>query len=260
MTDAANAKGGGAATAGTDDVFTVISEQIVQSWTASWASSYEMWSAMAASWQSLLNNRGAPAAHAVLDRMVKPSTWTEGLAPLFDELQQILALPQFSDLATFDPKALPSLAPAAELLAIANQFILAMVPVWARACQRFQAEAAERRRADARALDGAGEALDVWNNVLDQTLMEFNRSAEFAGLQQRLLRAAMGQRQEARKFGERIAQAVDLPTRTELDDVYRRLHDLLREVHYLRRELRLLKRDAAPRVKPKALIRPGAGA
>jgi Poly(R)-hydroxyalkanoic acid synthase subunit (PHA_synth_III_E) len=258
MTDAARAKGFSGA-AGTGDAVMAITEQMVQSWTVSWVAPYEMWSAITASWQSLLNNRAAPAAHAVLDRMVKPGSWTEGFAPLLDELQQILALPQFSDLPMLDLKALPSLAPAAELLAIANQFTLAMVPVWARACQRYQAEAAARRGADGRALDSAGDALDIWNNVFDQTLMEFNRSTEFAGLQQRLLRAAMGQRQEARKFGERIAQTVDLPTRTELDDVYRRLHDLLREVHNLRRELRALKRGAAPRANPKPLVRAGAG-
>ena len=32
--------------------------------------------------------------------------------------------------------------------------------------------------------------------------------------------------------------AVDLPTGTEMKDVYRRLHDLQREVHALKRELR----------------------
>ncbi|MBV9775927.1 MAG: hypothetical protein JO143_02655, partial [Acetobacteraceae bacterium] len=44
-----------------------------------------------------------------------------------------------------------------------------------------------------------------------------------------------------RKVAEQTARVVDLPTRTELDDVYRRLHDLTREVHGLRRELRALR-------------------
>jgi hypothetical protein len=256
MTDMARkTKGGLADTTGTVDVFAALVEQMSQSWTAS----YNMWSALASSWQSILKNRGIPAAHAVLTQMANPGSWPEGFAPLVDELGRILALPQFSDLPALDHNALPSLGPAAELMSVVNQFMMTAVPVWARACQHFQAKVAERRRADPHALDSAGDALDIWNNVLDQTLMEFNRSSEFAKLQQRFLRAAMGQRQEMRKLGERIAQTVDLPRRTELDDVYRRLHDLLREVHDLRRELRALQRTAAPRPNRPALAKTGAG-
>ena len=41
-----------------------------------------------------------------------------------------------------------------------------------------------------------------------------------------------------RQLFEGAAKAVDLPTGTEMKDVYRRLHDLQREVHALKRELR----------------------
>jgi len=223
------------------ELFASVSDQIGQFLTASW----EMWAAVAAGWQAMLTNRGAPAVRAVAERLLKPAAWPDGLPGLLSELQQIFALPQFSDLSLLDAGSLPSLVPASELAAVASEFMLAALSLSAHACERFQNEMAARRAGDRWALASAGDALDVWNNVLDQTLMEFNRSAGFADLQRRLLRAAMGQRQEIRKFGERLAQTVDLPTRTEMTDVYQRLHDLRREVHSLRRELRAI-RDAGP--------------
>ena len=218
----------------------MIWQQVEKSWTAS----FDMWSAWAGSWQSTVQNRGAPAVKAIVDQLANPAAWPGGLAPLTKELEDILALPRFADLPGMDAAALPSFAPALELMAVAQQYLLAAAPVWASACQRFQAAIAERG-----AMDSAGEAMDIWNNVLDETLMAFNRSAEFGSVQQRFLRAAMHQRQEVRKLAERAAQAVDLPTRTEMDDVYHRLHDLLREVHDLRRELCALKRSRADGVR-----------
>jgi hypothetical protein len=203
---------------------------------AAWGTSLDIWSAWADTWQSMLQKRGGPAAEAMQKALFNPGAWSEGVAPLMDELQDVFALPHFADLPRLDGSALPSPGPLVELMMVAQQYLLAAAPVWVQACQRFQAEVAERReRGDT--LDSAGAAMDLWNNVLDRTLMEFNRSADFAKVQQRFLHAAMRQRREVRRTFERAAKAVDLPTRTEMTDVYQRLHDLTREVHGLGREL-----------------------
>lgn len=215
---------------------TAMLDQMNQSWKASLG----LWSAWADTWRSLAQNRAAPAAKAVMGQALSPTAWPSGFAPLVKELEDILGLPRFADLPQFGSGALPSLAPAAELMAVASQYLAAIVPVWTTIGQRFQGEVAERR-ARGEAMDSAGAAMDLWNNVLDRTLMEFNRSAEFGALQQRFLHAVAAQRLEVRKLAERAAEAVDMPTRTELDDVYRRLHDLTREVHALRGEVRTLK-------------------
>lgn len=227
-------------------------DQLSQSWTASLG----VWSAWADAWQSLLTSRGVPAARAMFEQFANPAAWPGGLSSLAKELEDIFALPRFADLPGLDAGALPSLAPTVELMTVAQEYLVAVAPVWAQICQRFQAEVAERR-GRSEAMDSAGRAMDLWNNTLDQILMEFNRSADFAKLQQRFLNAAMRQRLEVRKLAERAAQAVDMPTRTEMDDVYHRLHDLTREVHFLRRELRALRR-ATPE-KPRALTKSDKG-
>ncbi len=208
-------------------------EQFGQAWTAS----LDLWSAWANTWGKIVQTRGMPAAEAMTGKLLNPAAWPGGLQPLTKELEDLFALPRFADLPGLDGAKLPSVGPALELLAVAQQYMVAAAPVWLEASRRFQTEVAQRRDAGER-LDSAGTALDLWNGVLDRTLMEFNRSAEFAAVQQRFLHAAMRQRLEVRQLFEGAAKAVDLPTGTEMKDVYRRLHDLQREVHALKRELR----------------------
>jgi hypothetical protein len=221
---------------------------LLQQFGATWATSLEAWSAWTDAWQSMLQTRGAPAVEATLTRFFEPAAWPAGFAPVLEDLQDVFALPHLADLPRLDASALPSPRPWVELMSVAQQYLLVAAPVWAQALQRFQAEVSERR-GRGESLDSAGTAMDLWNNVLDQTLMEFNRSADFAKLQQRFLHAAMRQRREVRNTFERAAKAVDLPTRTEMNDVYQRLHDLVREVHGLRREVRALReaQAAAPK-------------
>jgi Poly(R)-hydroxyalkanoic acid synthase subunit (PHA_synth_III_E) len=204
-----------------------------------------MWSAFANAWQSALQNRGIPAYHTAVKQMTGAAGWTSGLNPFMDEMLEVFDLPKLADIPAFEPGALPSLAPAAELAMVTQQYMFAAFSVAMDACKRFQAEIEQRRKNHA-PMESAGEAMDLWNNILDQTLMEFNRSEEFATVQQRFLRAAMQQRQEVRKLTDNFAKVFDLPTREEVNDMYRRLHDLLREVHGLRREIRALKNRKEP--------------
>jgi polyhydroxyalkanoate synthase subunit PhaE len=236
----------GASTASGDNAANPL-EGLLRQAAAPWAASLGALSAWSEAWRSMLEQRGAPATAAML-KALNPASWPDGFGPLLDEIQNVFALPHFADLPRPNGSPLPSPRPMVELMLVAQQYILEAAPVWAQACQRFQEEAAERR-ARGEAIDSAGEAMDLWNNVLDRTLMEFNRSAGFAKVQQRFLHAAMRQRREVRKTVESAAKAVDLPTRTEINDVYQRLHDLTREVHGLRREVRALRnaRESAQR-------------
>jgi len=211
---------------------------------ASWKASADAWSAWSETWQSILEKRGVPVAALMTSAFANPAAWPESVAPLLDEIRNALALPRFADLPYMDGLALPSGGPAVDLMLVSQQYLSTMMPVWMKACESFQVEVLERR-ARGEVLDSAGEGMDIWNNVLDRTLMEFNRSGDFAKVQQRLLQASMRQRQEMRRTVERAAEALDMPTRTEMTDVYLRLHDMMREVHSLRREVRALKAQRA---------------
>jgi hypothetical protein len=208
------------------------------------AASVDVVSAWTEAWGAILGNRGTSVGQAMMKSVAAPTPWPTALVPILDEIRSALKIPTFSDLPGRDLFTLPSPAPLLGLIQVAQEYAQISVPIWIRAMDRFIAEAKKRHDAGGKA-DG-GELMDVWNNVLDLTMMEFNRSGEFAKAQQMLLHAAAAQRRELGGAVERLAKAVDMPTRTEMTDVYRRLHELNREVYALRRELRAARRERKP--------------
>jgi Poly(R)-hydroxyalkanoic acid synthase subunit (PHA_synth_III_E) len=206
------------------------------------SASADLVSAWTQAWGAVLTNRSAPIGEVIMKTFATPAAWPTALAPILDEIRSALKLPTFSDMPGRDLFKLPSPAPLLGLIQVSQEYAAISVPIWIKACERFLAEAKQRQEANGKAPD-AGDLLDIWNNVLDLTLMEFNRSDEFARAQKWLLHAAAEQRRELGGAVEKLTKAVDMPTRTEMTDVYRRLHDLTREVHALRRELGALRRE-----------------
>lgn len=192
------------------------------------AASTEMMTAWSKAWQALLEERGEPALRVMLD----PATWSGDGDPEA-VLERWLGMPRFADLLLLDSEALKSGMPALELAGVASAYTQAAVRVWTEVCQRFQKQLAAP---DTR-LEGPGEALDLWNAAVDETLMRFHRSEAFADLQRRFIRAAMRYRNEQRRILERAAELYDLPTRSEVDALAQRLHALERENRALRRRL-----------------------
>ncbi|MBV9432972.1 MAG: hypothetical protein JO137_14220 [Hyphomicrobiales bacterium] len=198
-----------------------------------WKSAMGPWLSWYGALDSTLRSRATPLAQAAGKLWTQPDRMAENLGLLSEGFRQMAGFPELADMPDIGLKSLPSLEPAMELMAVLQQYLRVATPIWIEACQRFENEAL-RRRGEGESFDSASDALELWNNTLDRTLMEFNRSSEFAQLQQRYLRAAIHQRSETRRYFAQLAKAVDGPTRPELDDIYRRLHELRREVVALR--------------------------
>ena len=77
---------------------------------------------------------------------------------------------------------------------------------------------------------------NIWNNVLDLSLMEFNRPGEFAKARQCLLHTASAQHRELGGAFQRLAKVVSCRPNGN-DRVYQRLHDLTGELHALAKRL-----------------------
>ena len=207
------------------------------------------WTAMAGMWNSWLQTaevvsreRGLESSK-LLNRLWDPELWRAGgLAPLLQEMQAVFSLPRFADLPSFDLSAIKSSASMLDVMGLVQQYMAVSIPLWLQISRNFQGEIARRAEAG-KPMATPGEALDLWNNVVDRTLMEFNRSSDFARLQQRLLRALTEYRLELRKLGEKSSQLLDMPTRSEMTEVYRRMHAMQRELQELRQQLRALRRQ-----------------
>ena len=238
---------------GKDDASTNYLAQVA----ASWQAMSSVWTAWIEAAHSLSRERGIDAGKS-LARIFDPQFWKAGeLRPLLEELSEAFSLPQLADLPRLEPSALDSSAAMLDLVGLINQYMMVSVPMWLSASQHFQAEITERAKRG-EALQSPGDALDLWNAVLDRTLMEFNRSGDFARVQQRLLRASAQYRLQLRKIGEHGARLFDTPTRAEMTDVYRRVHDMQREIQSLRREVGNLRADRKVQAKGATLRSPNA--
>jgi hypothetical protein len=209
----------------------------------------DMWSAWAQAADVVSRERGLAAGKS-LSRLFAPEAWKAGeFGPLLEELRQTLSLPQLADVPNLNLSAIDTLAATVDLIGLLQQYMSISLPLCLSATRQFQAEIAARAK-QGNGVQSPGEALDLWNGIVDRALMEFNRSGEFAKIQQRLLRASAQYRLEMRKLGERGARLFDMPTRAEMTDVYRRLHDMQREVQKLRRELSTLRHSKATPIDP----------
>jgi Poly(R)-hydroxyalkanoic acid synthase subunit (PHA_synth_III_E) len=200
----------------------------------------EAWKGAMAPWlgwfgaaESATRSRATKLGAAAAQTLTRPDKWLESMSSLSGGLRDLVGLPQFADLPDLRDKGVPTFEPAVELLAVVQEYVRVGIPIWVEACKRFEKEVSQQKE-KGQSADSAGDALELWNSVLDRTLMEFNRSSEFADLQQRYLRAGLRQKLETRRYFEMLAKMADSPTRAEMDDVYRRLHDLRRDVAALR--------------------------
>jgi hypothetical protein len=201
--------------------------------TETWKGAMAPWLAWFGAAESATRSQATKVGAAAALVLTRPDKMLESMSSLSGGLRELAGLPQFADLPDLRDKGVPTFEPALELIAIAQQYVRVGIPIWVEACKRFEKEVAQQQE-KGQSADSAGDALELWNTVLDRTLMEFNRSSEFADLQQRYLRAGIRQRLETRRYFEMLAKMADSPTRAEMDDVYRRLHELRRDVAALR--------------------------
>lgn len=86
----------------------------------------------------------------------------------------------------------------------------------------------------------------TWFSIADRTLMEKFNTPEFLAIQDNLTNALMAHKSAQREAMEIIYNAMEIPTRSEIDEAYRDIHSLKREVRELRRALKDVGGKPAP--------------
>lgn len=131
---------------------------------------------------------------------------------------------------------------AAEYQALAQQIAQAFAQVIKAALERVPQEA-ELRARRAEALGGIRELYDLWVSVGEQEFAKIAHDEEFVRLQARMNNALTRLRRAQQHIAEYALKQLDLPTRSELNSVHRRLRDLAAR-------LETLERGRAPQAKP----------
>jgi polyhydroxyalkanoate synthase subunit PhaE len=103
---------------------------------------------------------------------------------------------------------------------------------WHEASQRFATEYQKLARAG-QAPSQPSEALKLWLEIANRTLLETHRSEPFLAAQGELLRHGMTFLLAEREMVESMVEPAGLPTRTEVDEVHRSVQELKRRVRAL---------------------------
>jgi class III poly(R)-hydroxyalkanoic acid synthase PhaE subunit len=95
-------------------------------------------------------------------------------------------------------------------------------------------------------LTSARELMRTWYSIADRTLMLKFNTKEFLRVQDKLTDTLMNHKKAQRDALEIVYNAMEIPTRSEIDEAYRDIHELKREVRALRRALKDATAKAAP--------------
>jgi polyhydroxyalkanoate synthase subunit PhaE len=193
----------------------------------------DTWQESISKWTELVKQgSNVPTTPQALRELFAPAQWTgSGVGPFDAGLRQVLEGPKYATLFDLDRKLLElqQLASRRDKDMAAFQGIV--LKAWNKAFERFSATVAK---------DGASPTTwrataDRWLSVVNDTLIESQRSEAFVKAQSKMLRSASEYRLQERKIAEAWCEAFHVPTRTEMDEMQRTVMDLRRQLRALQR-------------------------
>jgi class III poly(R)-hydroxyalkanoic acid synthase PhaE subunit len=92
-------------------------------------------------------------------------------------------------------------------------------------------------------IESIRDLMNMWMEIVDQTFSNMYVSEEYLVLQKKLAAGVMQNKIEQQKIMEVLLNALDLPTRSELDDAYLTMHELRKDVRAMKKQLKALSDD-----------------
>jgi len=87
-------------------------------------------------------------------------------------------------------------------------------------------------------VDSVRQLMNLWLDTIDHTFSKLYKSEEYLDVQRELSTAVMKYRLQEQEITEIVLKALNLPTRSELDDAYRSLYELRKEVKAIKKTLK----------------------
>ena len=186
--------------------------------------------------RSLPGTEGSGFANEMMTRMLNPmSTALVGGNQVGDVIRRMTEGPRLADVGGLERQMAELIDLYVAVQTATRAYETVVAGAWTKANQRFAEDISERARAG-EGLRTSKEALEVWMDIANQTLVETHRSAEFLAAQRDLLRTGMDFLLAERELFEQLVEPVGLPTRTEIDEVHRSVWELKRRVRELERK------------------------
>jgi hypothetical protein len=150
-----------------------------------------------------------------------------------DLLKQMTEGPQLADAGTAEQRMARLAERWIEVQTASRAYEGVVAAAWMTANQSFARKLQQRFTAGD--TPKADDALKLWLEIANTTLLETQRSPSFLEAQRQLLRRGMEFLLAQREVVEAVVEPAGLPTRTEIDEVHRSIHELKRRVRTLER-------------------------
>lgn len=198
------------------------------------------WQESIEKWTELVKQgpEAAPITPEALRELFAPDRWSGTGTGAFDAgLRQVLEGPKFAMLFDLDRKLLALRQLASQRDKDVAAFHAILLKAWNVALERFSSSVGSTK---VQAPPTWRDMADRWLAVVNDTLIEAQRSEAFVEAQRKMLRSASDHRLQERRIAEAWCDAFHVPTRTEMDEMQRTVAEL-------RRQLRALERAGGPR-------------
>ena len=209
-----------------------------QGWGAEAAALADLWRSwlkLGGSFGGAMPGLGEPGqiAAETLGRFLDPvSLALVGGSQVGETIRRLTEGPRFADLGAIERRMAKLMELWLKVQQAARGYEAVVAGAWAEASRRFAQEVQEAARAG-QAPSQPKDALKLWLDVANRTLLETHRSERFLTAQAELLRHGMDFLLAEREVVESLVEPAGLPTRTELDEVHGSVQELKRRVRTL---------------------------
>lgn len=168
-----------------------------------------------------------------LGRMTDPLAMSlAGGGQVGDTIRRMTEGPRFADIGAAEHRLAKLMQLWMSVQSAARVYEGIVAGAWMKTNQQFARDVTSRFRTDAE-VRGSKQALRLWLELANQTLVETHRSPEFLEAQRRLLRQGMEFLLAEREFVETLVEPAGLPTRSEIDEIHHSVLELKRRVRSL---------------------------
>ena len=119
---------------------------------------------------------------------------------------------------------------------VSFDYLLVLLDIWVRAFEELMRELVSSQN-KGETVENWRQFLQVWSSIFDRVFAQRFQSEDAVEVQGKLMNAAITWQRHQQELIEIFLKMNDLPTRSELNEIYRSLYELRKEVKNLKKTL-----------------------
>ena len=166
-----------------------------------------------------------------------------------DTFGQLLQAPGIGYTRELDEKIRRAFAAWIDHQQASYEYQVVLADTWVKAYEQLMREIVDMTQ-NGQQFDSLRDFINHWSQTADHVFKDIFRSDAYVEAQSKLVNALMVYRVKQRDVNEKMLEAMDMPTRSEVDEANRRIYELRKEVKALKKQMAAMSNE-----KPKTSTR-----